>query len=387
MNNLEVFTTLDYYWFLQKIKEYQKSLDINSEDILYFDIDDKNVGDLIRTASIDNLFESTKLVVINNLKDLVGLKATSIQGFIDYAKNPNSNSYILIANYNPEFKLAKEMSELKNYILFIEGVDVSTNKTEYGKVILTRTSELIKENNLITTNVENERIIYLCNGNLFRIENEIIKLRTYLDEVKEVTLDDINLIISDHSEEQMYSLTENYLVNDRTKAFEIYQTLLKTIEAKDIYNYFVSQILMYQKISTLKLNDLRDNEIAEKLGISTNRLYHINKTLSMFPLDIMSETIEKISLIEVQVKRNILSYRIGLIKMVNLPITLANLVNRFLNKKINSVTNIKMREKRRVTRKSLAKVSMKNIDMTSKTIAMIYFIFSDLESLLFTVLS
>lgn len=266
-----------------EIKKIIKENNINNESISTYDLE----LDTLKNALIDintiSLFESTKCIICKNLinlKDLNELK--------EYLNIKTSNILIFI------MKTPKDNKEIYNLI---------KNKIDLSKIDINKYIENELKDYKITTSSIN-LIINNCNNNFNRITNEINKLKMYKYEEKEITNDDINLLVKKDLQNNIFDLINFINKKDKKNAYKVYNELIKNNEIP--IKILVTLANNYRLIYQVKIlsEEKSDNEIMDILNIknekrlfvlkkqsynfTTNRLIYIIKQLANTDLSIKS---------------------------------------------------------------------------------------------------
>ena len=121
-----------------------------------------------------------------------------------------------------------------------------------------------------------------CLDDITKLENEIIKLKTY--KCKEKTINEKDVLdlcvakLGDASE-LTFSFSRSLAEKDKKRALEKYRELLNyNIEPLSIVGLLASQIRIIYQVKCLKDEGLNNNEIATKLDVKP---YRVTKTLEL----------------------------------------------------------------------------------------------------------
>ncbi len=256
---------------------------INRESITNYDLEIESFNNVLIDINTISLFESKKCIICknsNNIDDLDKLK--------DYLKHETSNILILT------MKAINDNKKLYNLI---------DNKIDLTKIdIESYIKNELKDYKITPLNIR--LIITNCNNNFNRIKNELDKLKMYKFNEKEITSDDINLLIKKNLDNNIFDLIDNINKGNKKKSYEIYNELIKNNEApiKILITLANNYRLMYQ-VKEL-MNNKNDKEIMEMLDIKKEgRLYILKKQTYNFTSSKLLSIIKELAKIDLSIKK------------------------------------------------------------------------------------
>ncbi len=257
-------------------KEINKILNenkINKESVTTYDLEINSLKNALIDINTISLFEDVKCIICKNLinvKELDELK--------EYLKQKTNNILILV------MKNAKDNKPLYNLcknIIDLSSIDIN----KYVK-------EELKDYTISPLNIN--LLINNCNNDFNRIKNEVEKLKMYKYNEKEITKEDINLLVKKSLDNNIFDLIDYINKKDRKNAYKIYNELIKNNEVpvKILVTLANNYRLMYQ-VKVL-LESKSDEEIMKILDIKKEgRLYILKKQTYNFTssrlLDILKE--------------------------------------------------------------------------------------------------
>lgn len=253
----------------------------SNKKVAFSDASQNNFKDLIRYLSNPSPDTNLYLVADSLLKksgDLYEAINDSADVVLISCEVPSDDEYIMLAN-----KTAKEQNK--------------TITSDAIKALLERCRIIAS-----TTSFGAKSIDYLM------FNNNLTKLFTYKDNI---TVDDINELIYQPLEDNVFSIIQE-LMNKNTKAaLKIYQDLLKQgLEGLSILPAFVSKFKDYALIKYLISSNYDNNEIALQLSKIQNKtvkpgsIYYKKKEIEAISYNSLLKVLNDLAEIEVNIKFN-----------------------------------------------------------------------------------
>ena len=279
MKNL-YFIETDIYEILNiKVNEIIKKNKLDINNLTCYDMEEVNVADAIIDLDTYSLFNEQKIVLCKNSNFLSSGKMEidhNINLLEKYLNNPNPNNILIISASKTDskkniVKLVKEKCEIidSNIDLF----DYIKNYTKGFK---------------INSDVIRYLIINTCED-ITHITNELDKLMALKDNEKEITKEDIDMIVIKRIDNNIFDLIDAIISKNKEQSLKIYQEM--TNYGEDIFKIFVSlsnQIRLIYQVKVLK--NLTNDEIKEQLNLKSAKQaaalrYKIDKYTSHELLD------------------------------------------------------------------------------------------------------
>ncbi len=209
-----------------------------------------------------------KIVLITGFENLNSdSNKKSLEHLYKYLQNPNPDNLLFIwsTKWNNTLKITKE---LKKNCKFIE---VHLDPVKFVK-------EKLKGYKISSQNIE--YLVSKCLNDIAKIENEIIKLKNYKVEEKEICREDIDLLVVEKlgdSTELMFSFNRSLAEKNKKEALTKYFELLNyNIEPLSVIGLLASQIRIIYQVKILEKRSLNADEIAKILGEKNS--YRVKKT-------------------------------------------------------------------------------------------------------------
>ncbi len=248
---------MDKYVYLLETKEdFVKGQVINNiiskykdyEVIRFTDLD-TNESPLEELNTMNFLVEH-KLVIIDN--------ATMDDDLIKYIDNPNKDNILVIITDKLDKKIEKEI-----------GSKINKLKSEIN------IKDVINDN-LDDYKMDNFTISYLinyCMNDNDKIITELEKLKAYKLEEKEITKDDIDLLVEKTISNNIFDLSDAIIKKDKRNSIEIYNNIInKGTDTASIIGLVGSTYILYLQCKILFKDGKNKDSIAEYLGIHPYRV-------------------------------------------------------------------------------------------------------------------
>lgn len=272
MKNFYLFYGEDKAILNKEIDNIKKSIKINSDDIIYYDIN--SIEDIVNEAETISMFSNSKLLIIDSTSYLSDKKEISdIKLLEDYFDNFNSSSYLLFICYSSSIDSRKKLVKL----ISAKGITKKVEATDdylCDYVIKYLDNNGYKMNKLLATYLINR-----CGNNIDNLTNELDKLMLYKNDDKDITRDDINLITIENIDDSIFDLVGAIIKKDTSKAIKLYNNfVLEGMDASQIINMLAAQIRVLFQVKRLYNQGKSNDEIAKILEFKS--VYRVKYLLS-----------------------------------------------------------------------------------------------------------
>ena len=297
---------LENYLINENIKKIIEDLKINSEEIVKLDMNSSSINSLLVEASSVNMFSNRKLILCDNTsflssRDEINSKE-DIEELIKYINNPFEDVYLVFILREETIDSRKKISKLissvsKTYVCNkIENYNLNNYLMDYirkeGYTISSRTVELL----ISKTSYE-----------LSVVMNELDKLFIYKDKDKKITEEDIEKVITNNIETNIFDLTNAIINKERNKIDSLYKDLLKRKEDPlKLIITLSNQFRLYLQVKIMRNNGYSEKEITTtlkehpyRISLALNNNYSIEELkdhlekLSKLNLDIVTGSVDK----------------------------------------------------------------------------------------------
>lgn len=276
----------------EEINKIITTNNIGKESITTYDLDLDTFDNVLIDLNTVSLFNDIKCIICKNAYNI-----KEFDSFKEYLKHETNNILILIMK---DSKDNKELFKLCKNIIDLSKIDLE----DYVK-------KELKEYKISPLNIN--LLINNCNNNFNRVVQEVEKLKMYKYEEKEITRDDINLLIKKNLDSNIFDLIDYINKGNRKEAYRIYNELIKNNEAP--VKILVTLANNYRLIYQVKVlvNSKSDKEIMEMLNIKKEgRLYILKKQTYNFTSNRLLKIIKELAKTDFNIKSGITTDRQGL---------------------------------------------------------------------------
>lgn len=305
MNNYVIYGLEDYL-IDKNINDIKNELEIIPEEIIKYNLDEENVSNAIIEASTISMFENKKFIICEGCKFLTGDNKKEINHDIDslikYLNNPFDDVVIIFVVRNEKLDERKKIvKEIKNLCKVIECKKIeSYNLNNY-------IGNYIKEKGYKISNDNINLIIKKVGSDLSLLINEVDKLLLYKDNNMHIEKEDIDNLICNSLEDNVFSLTNAIMNKDKEEIFNVYNDLVKVgndpsmllVILANQYRLLLSVKLMKdlgytdnEMVNTIKEHPYRI-KLAKESFYSKKSLINIIKKLSDLDYKIKSGKIDR----------------------------------------------------------------------------------------------
>lgn len=238
-----------------KINNILSNIKDHDSQLIKYDLEMTSLYNVIEELDTYDFLSNCKIVVCYNCSFLEGASNDDIKYLDKYLNNPSNNYLILVAS-----KLS-EKKEIKKLLVNMEIVDSKFS------------SEILIKSRLNNFSMDNKTIKYFaeyCLYNNEKIINELDKIKLYKidEENKNISINDINMLVAKDYDENVFDLVNAIAKRDNNKIFEIYYRIVKS--EKDIVGLLAgisSQLRLLYCVKLLNDDRISVNEISKMLNV------------------------------------------------------------------------------------------------------------------------
>ena len=260
MNNLYFMESDSHKLLEMKINEILKKNNLSKDNLVVYDMDEVDISHAIMDLDTYGFFNEKKVVYCKNATFLTTSKCEiehHIEVLEKYLQNPNLNNILIISCSKSDSK--------KNIVKLLKKVcNILTLEMDLAKYVQEKCSGYKISHNTINYLLEN------TGSDLERVDNEIDKLLDLKCDTKEITNEDIDLIVIKKVDNNLFDLIDAIITKNKKKSLIIYENMINYGE--DIFKIFVSlanQIRLIYQVKTLR--DLSNEEIMDLLNLKNSK--------------------------------------------------------------------------------------------------------------------
>lgn len=306
MENLYLIVSSEKLLINEEITKITNQIDDKEYDQISYDLSIDSLDDLVEELTTNSLFAQTKVVIVNNINDCKFQENLTYKHFIGYFKNPNPDN-IVIFTVDGEIENQNLKKQIKKHVYLIELDESVEVKYRYIKTKVVNSGFIINDNAV-------KYLFDLAGNDLNRINTEIEKLMVFTSDLKEITIEDIDLLVSDNSDNNIFELTNLFLTGDIGKAIKVYNKLVDNnvgpLYLLSLLSNRIRQLIMIKKYKRLMKNN---NELLDLVKVTNpNVLYYLNKDANKVSLNKLEEAYKQCLTLDYKIKTGQIDKQIGL---------------------------------------------------------------------------
>ena len=292
MNNLYLIESNNYKAISLEIEKLSKKNNFDINDIIRYDLSETNISDVINDLDTYGFFSERKVIHASDAFFLTASKGEidhNIDSFTKYINNPSLDNILIISCSKLDGKknICKLVKEKFNCITINnDPKDFIKKKTKDYKITYDTINYLI----------------YSVGEDLERIDNELDKLMLYKSDTKEITRNDIDLIVVKKVDDNIFDLIDAIIKKNKKKSLNIYSEMINYGE--EVFKILISlsnQIRLIYQVKVLR--NLHDNDIADILNLKNPRqVYAIRQKISSYTKEELLDYLYKLSLMDEDLK-------------------------------------------------------------------------------------
>ncbi len=280
------------YLINEKIKEIKEKIKIEDDNIINYDLNVDSISAVLIEASTVSMFSNKKLIICDNSSFLSSTKVISeedINELTKYLENQFEDVYIIFIVREPKVDSRKKITK---YISKISKV-YDCNKIESYQ-LSNYISNYIRDKGYGISSKSVELIISKVGYELSNIIKELDKLFIYKGNDTKITEKDIEDVITNNLEKNIFELTNAIVNKEKGKVNSIYNDLIKSGE--DPIKLIVTLSNQFRLIMQVKI--MRNSGYSEKeiVSILKEHPYRISLSMkSIFNVDDIKNILLKLS--------------------------------------------------------------------------------------------
>lgn len=295
-----------------KINSLLKTIKVPAINKTTYDLEQTSLNEAINDCLMIPLMGDGKIVIIKNPHFLEKGKhedeKKAIKNFIDYVKNPNDDCVLIIDATGIEID---EKSEA--YLELIKKCEVSDTKalTEVEMKGWLK-SHFVRKG----IEIQSEAIDLFFNyvgTNLVKGEKEVEKLLNYINGKTLVTIEDIQNVVTDDGETDIYALTQAISLKNKALVHKKYNELIKNgYDQIQLLNLIYRSFKDLYTVACLLESGVNKNDIANRMGISSGRAYYLTKDAYSFGPNAIRENLKAITDLDYKIKTGAIDKATGM---------------------------------------------------------------------------
>ena len=266
---------LENYLIDEKIKEIKVKTKVEEDNIITYDLSNDSIESVLVEASTVSMFSDKKLIICDNAFFLTANKSLSEEELDDltkYLENSFEDVYLIFIVRDEKVDSRKKITKLITKISKV----FDCNKIESYK-LSNYISDYIRDKGYSISSSTVELIISKVGYELSNIIKELDKMFIYKGEDKKITKEDVEDVITNNLEKNIFELTNAIVNREKDKINTIYNQLIKSGE--DPIKLIVTLSNQFRLIIQVKL--MRSGGYSEKEIVTTLKEHPYRINLAM----------------------------------------------------------------------------------------------------------
>ena len=266
----------------------------NEENIVNYDLEEVSITTVLQDLDTVSLF-GDKLVICTNIDSLEDIDLLN-----KYFDNPSTNTLILVSY--------KELDKRKKITKLFQ------EKTKYKEFLIYDIESIIRDNleDFKMSNMTINLLINYCNNNVNRVESELEKLKTYKIKEKEITKEDVELLVKKSLDATIFNLIDAINVGTVERIFKIYNNLLEEGETEEKIMYTIANHYRLLFQIREKLNEKKDAEIIKEYKMHSYRFAKLKEQTSLISRDKNLQILKDLSDLDIGIKKGLIDVKTGM---------------------------------------------------------------------------
>lgn len=291
-------------------KETEKiinNLNVDPFNILTYDLEDDELLDFIQEISTVSLLSDKKVIKVKNPWFFYEKRDYDLSPLIRYFKNPKTETvliFMLEKDVNQQFLISKEA---KKYLRFetVEELEKSDLPSYVRDYFLG-----------LNYNIDSDAITELLNRvdyDYQMLHNEISKLELLKMDTKDITLNDVKLLVPRNLEENLFELSTAVIESDKEKALQCYYDLLvRGVDPVTIVGNLANKIKETITTKHLISQGMSQQSIADYFHVSNGRAYYMVRSAKNQSFNNLEKSYSSLNELDYKIKSGQIEKKLGL---------------------------------------------------------------------------
>lgn len=291
-NNYFIFGD-DEYAIKKQINSIVSKISLEYDEVK-IDMAEANIGTLLEEIKTIPFLTPVKLILVSNV-DLIKDSSEYYKEFLEIVSNPISNIYTIFLSNSKEKTDCKIFEDLNKYTTsYIFKNDGSSLDKILVDVLKTEGFQMSKDTvNAFLSRVSTAEALY----------QEIEKLMIYKMKEKLITIKDVELLVSDSLDTNVFDLITAVVEGKKKAAIQIYRNLqVFNIVPTYLLGLLISKFQEIVNVKTLVDSGYSQELIASAFNVKSGRAYYMIKNCNLMNISIVKEKLEYLSNLEADIK-------------------------------------------------------------------------------------
>lgn len=288
----------------KKIEEIKDALNMTFDESKY-DLMDDNIYSVIDEVNTISLFSDPKFVVVKSAEKLDSITEKQLKELLMTINDIESNNVLIFCvDLNSDSKSKENINRVKKFALSIEIRFKNISLEDYAR------EKTLSDGYKITEDAIN--MVSNYSTNLLQLRSNLEILECFTSGINKIEEKDVELLIKKPLEDNVFTLVNAVLKNDKVLAYNVYKDLMVS---NIVVTYLISLLLTrFQELYNcyyLVKSKLDQQSIANILNISTNKAYYVMNDIKNANINDIKEHIKRLSDLEYKIKSGKINQDLG----------------------------------------------------------------------------
>lgn len=287
-----------------KIEEIRKSFN-QDFDVVRYDLGEDSLYSIIDELSTISLFDNPKFVIVKQANEIANKPEKQITELLKTINNRESVNVIIFTDLNKiDFKY-ENLANLRKYTIYFDIKIRNIPLDQYAH------DYLLKFGFTIDSQALTELVKYSVN--LATLRNNLEILMCFKDENKKITSNDVNLMIKQPLEDNIFSLIDMVLNNNKKAIFKMYNDFkTENISPTYIVSMLINKFQEMYDVYHLAKGGADQQTIMDLFNVSSGKAYYMMKNAKQASLDDIKRNLDELMDLDYKIKAGLMDQYLGL---------------------------------------------------------------------------
>ena len=287
-----------------KIEEIRKSFN-QDFDVIRYDLGEDSLYSIIDELSTISLFDNPKFVIVKQANEIAEKPEKQITELLKTINNRESINVIIFTDLNKiDFK-NENLANLRKYTIYFDIKIRNIPLDQYAH------DYLLKFGFTIDSQALTELVKYSVN--LATLRNNLEILMCFKDENKKITSADVNLMIKQPLEDNIFSLIDMVLNNNKKAIFKMYNDFkTENISPTYIVSMLINKFQEMYDVYHLAKGGADQQTIMDLFNVSSGKAYYMMKNAKQASLDDIKRNLDELMDLDYKIKAGLMDQYLGL---------------------------------------------------------------------------
>lgn len=301
--------------FQEKLAEILKSLEPSEYELIRMDLDGDSIITVLNELEAAPFLYDLRVVLLENPSLMMDKSVDDrlVDQFNRFLENPvETTTLITLVTPEDERRIKKGSEDGEDSKVSKSKKDMAKKLKDLCNVITlgaftAKDADSIIERELVGYTIANrakEELKSRVNHDMTRLIVEIEKLKLYKLENKNITEDDILLMVSRDLEDKAYNLSSAIIAKKRNEALLLMSDLKKSgSDSNTLLQAILSKLEEMYQTKVFATSGMSKDDIAAYFGYKPGRVHFMMQDASKYSLDKIKDEINKLTFLEYDTKR------------------------------------------------------------------------------------